>query len=89
MIFADYQCDFVIGDGVGGTEERIGYQPTPQACVDACVNKKKTDPGINGATITPCGKGYCYCEKNMFNSNENPAWKTCKLNFKDSRKCEI
>ena len=91
VVFSGYSCDFATGDGVGGTEQRIGYQPTPQACIDACVNKKITDPQINGATITPCGSGLCYCEKNMRHSDGNPAWKSCQLhleNEKDST-CKI
>ena len=47
---------------------------------------KKTDPQINGVTITPSGKGSCYCEKKMKNSNNSPSWKTCKLRHKDSKK---
>ena len=78
--FSDYSCKFVTGDGVGGTEENIGYKPTSQECRDTCVIKKKTDPEINGVTITPSGSGSYYCEKNMVNSNKSPSWKTCILN---------
>ena len=77
--FLDYSCKFVTGDGVGGTEENVGYKTTLQECIDACVIKKKTDPEINGVTITPSGSGSCYCEKNMVNSNKSPPWKTCIL----------
>ena len=84
--FSDYSCNFVKGDGVGGTEQNIGNKPSPQACIDACVNKKKTNPEINGVTITPTGKGSCYCEKKMKNSNNSPSWKTCQLRHEDSKK---
>ena len=83
--FSDYSYNFATGDGVGGTEERIGYQPTPQACIYVCVHKKKTDPAINGATITPCGSGICYCEKDMANSDGNPAWKSCQLHLENEK----
>ena len=82
MVFSGYSCEFATGDGVGGTEIRIGYQPTPQACIDACVHKKKTDPKINGATTTPCGSGLCYCEKKMRSSDGNHVnyiWKIKKI----------
>ena len=84
--FSEYSCEFVKGDGVGGTEQNIGNKPNPQACIDACVYKKKTDPEINGVTITPSGKGSCYCEKKMKKSNNSPSWKTCQLRHKDSKK---
>ena len=84
--FLDYSCNFVTGDGVGGTEQNIGYQPTHQACIDACVTEKQTDPDINGVTVTLRGSGSCYCEKKMRKSNGNPSWKTCKLRHKDSMK---
>ena len=86
VLFSDYVCNFETGDGVGGTEQNIGYQPTPQACIDACVTKKQTDPDINGVTITPSGDGSCYCEKKMKKSNGSPSWKTCKLVHNDSKK---
>ena len=81
-----YVCNFVRGDGVGGTEENIGSKPTPQACIDACVNKKKTDTAINGVTITPSGIGSCYCERKMVKSNNSPSWKTCQLQNKENPK---
>ena len=87
--FPGYLCNFVRGDGVGGTEQNIGSKPTPQACIDACVYKKKTDPQINGVTITPSGKGSCYCERKMVKSNNSPSWKTCQLQNKDNHKCKF
>ena len=81
-----YVCNFVRGDGVGGTEQNIGSKPTPQACIDACVNKKKTDTAINGVTITPSGKGSCYCERKMVKSNNSPSWNTCQLQNKENPK---
>ena len=71
-----------------------GCKKNPENSSTAKVNQilngfKRTDLGINDATITPCCKGYCYCEKNMFNSKENSAWKTCKLNFENTRKCKF
>ena len=87
--FPGYLCNFVRGDGVGGTEQNIGSKPTPQACIDACVYKKKTDPQINGVTITPSGKGSCYCERKMVKSNNSPSWKTCQLQSKDNHKCKF
>ena len=74
-----------MGDGVGGTEENIGYQPTPQACIDACVTEKQTHPDINGVTVTLSGIGSCYCEKKMEKSNGSPSWKTCKLGHNNSK----
>ena len=85
LFLSDYSCNFVRGDGVGGTEQNIGSRPSPQACIDACVNKKKTDPEINGVAITPSGKGSCYCERKMKKSNNSPSWKTCQLTHKDSK----
>ena len=87
LYFLDYSCSFVTGDGVGGTEQNIAYQPTPQAYIDACVNKKQTDPDINGVTITLSRAGSCYCERKMEKSNGNPSWKTCKLMHNGSKKC--
>ena len=89
LYFLDYSCSFVTGDGVGGTEQNIAYQPTPQACIDACANRKQKDPKINGVTIILSGTGICYCEKKMEKSNGNPLWKTCKLIHNGSNKCSF
>ena len=83
LFVLDYSCNFVTGDGVEGAEENIGYKPTPQACIDACVIKKKSYPEINGVTITPAGRGSCYCERNMASSNKSPSWKTYRLRKKN------
>ena len=85
VLLSDYSCKFETGDGVGGTEQNIGHQPTPQACIDACATKKQTDPDINGVTIKTSAVGSCYCEKKMKKSNGNPSWKTCKLVYHDSK----
>ena len=77
---------FEVGDGVGGPEKFVGVKPTEQSCIDACVEKKISDPQINGVTIQPSGTGKCYCEKNMERSNGSPSWKTCQLKLKDSEK---
>ena len=88
FVFLENSCNFVTGDGVGGTEENIVYKPIPQACIDACIIKKKTDPEINGVTITPTGSGSCYCEKNMVSSNKSPSWKTCRLHKENYTECK-
>ena len=82
VLLLGYVCNFVRGNGVGGTEQNIGSKPTPQACIDACVNKKKTDTEINGVTMTLSRKGSCYCERKMVKLKDSLFWKTCQLQKK-------
>merc|ERR1712072_474840 len=41
-----YTCAFKIGDGIGGSEKKIGPQKGA-ACVKACVALKRKNPTIN------------------------------------------
>ena len=87
--FSGYSCEFVTGDGVSDSEIYMGYKPNGQTYIDASVNKKMTDPEINGATTTPCGRGDCFREKNRFDSDKNPSWKSCRLYMENNSKCKI
>ena len=90
IYFSDYSCNFEIGNGSGGTEKFVGYKATAQECVDACVIEKETDSDINGVTVTSCGAGNCFCEKNMVNSDMNRlSSKTCLLHKENDSKCKI
>ena len=59
-----YDVSFVAGDGRGGSEIKIS-DATGQACVNDCVERKKTDTRINGVTIRSNGQGGCWCERGM------------------------
>ena len=72
----DNRCTFYPGDGVGGTEFKVGMQ-TDSQCVDACLAKKKTDDSINGVTILSNNKPGCWCERSMRGRNYNPDYKSC------------
>jgi len=76
-------CNFVMGDGTGGSEKYIGSM-TPNECIKTCAINRKQDKDINGCTIssaTPAadGKVSCYCEKKMTGPNTSTSWKTCKM----------
>ena len=68
-------CKLEFGDGIGGTETREPNMGREQ-CVHHCMEKRKTHPTINGATV---GFGRCYCEYNMKSRNHNYAWRNCKF----------
>ena len=75
-----YTCAFKIGDGIGGSEKKIGPQKGA-ACVKACVALKRKNPTINGVTY---GKRGCYCEYKQKRRNGNKSWKNCFLKCKFS-----
>ena len=79
-------CVFGHGDGIGGTERRIGDQ-TPEECIRSCTELKKTNPKINGVTIHANGGGGCWCELGMTGANNANSYKTCLL--KEEEKVEI
>ena len=52
------------GDGDGGTEVSVSGVKG-KACIDACLEKKKTDASINGVTMWKADQDGCWCERNM------------------------
>ena len=78
-VVTEYTCEYHTGDGIGGTEMRIGPALSPQECTFICIKHKKNHPSINGATY---GRGLCYCELNMNGRNSNADWKSCMLQSK-------
>ena len=64
-------CNFVVGDGTGGTEDYIGNTTTEDECAQLVQREK---PSANGATW---GSEYCYAEFGATSNNGNSAWRTC------------
>ena len=67
------------GKGTGGTESGAGKTSSRDECYRACVEKKKTNSAINGATfgvLTSSRKQECYCETNMEYSDGNDKWES-------------
>ena len=56
-------CEFVMGDGVGGTEERVGDAPSTLECVAMVIAER---PEANGATYSNTGDQACYAELSPF-----------------------
>ena len=76
------RCNFTIGDGVGVSEVKIGYQKG-SVCIDACFQMSKFDATINGVTIySNTNKPGCWCEKGMTSINSDGEYKTCFLESK-------
>merc|ERR1712192_4893 len=71
---------FITGDMTGpeNTQMFIADGQTQAQCLEICTEKRKTDPSINGVTVT-AGGGKCYCEMSGTNINGNINWETCYL----------
>ena len=67
-------CDFVTGDGVGGTESFVGEANGAQACVQLVLD---TSADANGATYSTTGGVACYAEFGMTGANGSTSWQTC------------
>ena len=68
-------CEYIVGDGTGGSESRIGNFGTAGECAQAVHNQY---PLANGATYSStAGNGACYAEFGMATGNGNTAWRTC------------
>ena len=77
--FSGSECSFTVGDGGGGSEVELGA-PTGEQCVNACMERKKTDATINGVTVRNDNSPGCWCEQNMNNIDvANTVYKTCYL----------
>ena len=78
FIPAPFSCSFSNGDGSGGSEEKIGLQKG-NACVKACIERKRKDDTINGVTVYQGNKRGCWCEKRMTSVKGSSVYKTCLL----------
>merc|ERR1712013_689023 len=57
----NYSCNFINGDGAGGSEVKIGLQ-VGEGCIQACIRyKHTTDNRVNGVTLLQSGQGGCWC----------------------------
>jgi hypothetical protein len=75
---------FTIGDGHNaGPEMRIGDH-TGEDCVNACIDRRETDPTINGVTVRNDGSTGCFCEKKMAYVLTDSRFKTCYLDPEDA-----
>lgn len=66
-------CDYVTGDGQGGTEAYVADTATAMECVNAVL---EFHPDANGATYASDGNA-CYAEFGMTGPNDSEAWHTC------------
>merc|ERR1712093_949108 len=67
-------CEFSMGDGIGGTEERVGDAANTMDCVAMVIALR---PDANGATYSNAGGQGCYAEFGMTGSNGSESWQTC------------
>ena len=67
-------CKFVVGDGIGGTNRRIGTTTTEDRCARLVRIK---EPSANGATWAD---KECWAEFGATGSDGNSAWRTCLFN---------
>jgi hypothetical protein len=70
------RCEFLIGDGVGGTETGVGNAANVMECVHLVIS---TQPDANGVTYSNSGGQGCYAEFGMTGANGSDGWQTCML----------
>jgi len=71
-----YDCAWTVGDGIGGTEEKISETLTERECMLAC----RSDGRFNGATVNANGQGGCWCEVGMTDIDSSATtYKTCRF----------
>jgi len=56
------KCLFVPGDAGGYTQKKVSSSLQGDACVNKCLEMKKNDPNINGATVYSAKRGGCWCD---------------------------
>lgn len=72
-LFVPGYCNYVVGDGIGGTEESVGGVSTAAECVNTVL---ELHPDANGATYSSSDDA-CYAEFGMTGPNDNAAYHTC------------
>lgn len=82
---SDEGCDWMDGDGSGGTEEGLGDAPTALACTQLVMT---TRPEANGATYQQSGQA-CFAEFGMTGHVASGAWRTCRLRTAPTVGCDF
>ncbi len=75
-----------IGDGIGGTEVRVGIVKSKEDCYAICRTRTKNGVLANGATVDTKTGTNCYCEFGMKKRNTVKKWSSafiirCKFLF--------
>jgi len=70
-------CVLVSGQGLGTTYSD-SFQPTKAECVNSCIEQRKTNKDINGATMYKF-ETYCYCVAGFSYKKVRENSRTCKL----------
>jgi len=74
--FDDFDCAWTVGDGIGGTEQKISETLTERECMLAC----RSDGRFNGATVNANGQGGCWCEAGMTDIDSSATtYETCRF----------
>ena len=63
-----------MGDGIGGTEQKIGKFANKEVCYQKCMNRRYRGKLPNGVTVDSKTQKQCYCEYGMRKRNRNAAW---------------
>ena len=79
LIAGSTTCTLSIGDGQGASEVKVGLQ-TGLECVKVCIERRNSDPTINGVTVKNDDSEGCWCEREMNNIDATDTiYKACYL----------
>ncbi len=62
------------GDGIGGSEERLGRVKSKEECFNRCIAQSRNGQKANGATVDSRTKTSCYCEYGMTGRSSGKQW---------------
>ena len=71
---AEHTAQWAIGDGSGGSEERIGTFKNKEECYMKCLTKRRNGKLANGVTVDAATGQSCYCEYGQTGRNGNTVW---------------
>ena len=71
-------CDWKTGDGIGGTEKRVGTVSGPEECLKKCKAYTHNGKKPNGASVYTKTGTVCYCEFGM-NKWSGTSYTTCLI----------
>ena len=71
-------CNYLPGDGAGGTEANIGHYASAEECAQAVHNSYPVANGATYSASTP-STGACYAEYGMNHHIESSAWRRASL----------
>ena len=85
MTIGNYTCTLLTGDSDSDDYIELEDHTSAEDCVRKCVEMKKTNPRVNGVSISSFDATECWCNLRMVGVDGDEDYKSCFLLTDDGK----